>query len=54
MLGFAITLVGCNQKMVRPTKPTLQIESYNGGICLDKDNASKLGIYILELENGYQ
>jgi hypothetical protein len=35
----------------KPTKPTLKIEPRSdGGFCVDKDNASKLGIYILELE----
>lgn len=25
----------------------------SGGICLDKQNATELGVYILELERGY-
>lgn len=38
--------------MTKPSKPTLTIiKRDDGGICLDKENASKLGTYILELEN---
>lgn len=56
-LFLLITLVGCqtqNIKPLKPTKPTLTIQQNNGGICLDKDNAAKLGVYILELESGYE
>ena len=35
-----------------PTKPTLNvIERDDGGICLDREDAAKLGHYILELES---
>lgn len=55
MIGFAIILaMGCNQKMVKPTKPILVIiPEKSGGICLDKQNATELGNYIIELEKGY-
>lgn len=45
--------MGClNPIKIKPTKPTLQIiKRDDGGLCLDRENASKLGAYILELEN---
>ena len=46
--------MGCNQKMIQPTKPILVIKpEISGGICLDKQNATELGNYILDLERGY-
>lgn len=53
LIGMCITLMACqtNQPRPKPTKPTLIIQQNNGGICLDKENAVKLGTYILELEN---
>ena len=54
---FLLTiLMGCQTQPTinqRPTKPTLKIQPNNGGICLDKENAQKLGAYILELENNF-
>jgi len=35
-----------------PTKPMLDVTvTDDGGFCLDRENAAKLGAYILELEN---
>jgi len=52
-IGLLIILMGCQQIPIKtkPTKPTLQINAQSdGGICLDRYNAIKLGEYILELE----
>jgi hypothetical protein len=44
-------MAACQTQIVRPTKPALQvIPQSDGGICLNRDNAAKLGAYILELE----
>lgn len=56
LIGLSIILMGCmttsKPQMVKPTKPKLIILRHtDGGICLDKENATKLGTYILELEN---
>jgi len=54
--GLVITsLTGCihGQVSTKPPvpKPTLVVTSSpDGGICLDKENAIKLGGYILQLE----
>lgn len=53
LIGFTITLMACQTPRPKPTKPTLIIQPNNGGICLDKENAVKLGTYILELENSH-
>ena len=51
LISLAIILMACQPHMIRPTKPTLQIIPRNdGGICLDRENAAKLGAYIIELE----
>lgn len=52
---IGISLVGCCTQMIKPSKPTLQINKLpDGGISLDKQNATELGKYILELERGYK
>lgn len=47
--------MGCltnSHQTIKPTKPKLTISKQpDGGMCLDKENATKLGTYILELEN---
>lgn len=55
LTGLLLILVtGCHQTQIKPTKPTLQVQSQtDGGICLDRQNTLKLGNYILELEKGY-
>jgi hypothetical protein len=48
-----VILTACQQIPIqkKPTKPTLQIQKQvDGGICLDRGNAEKLGAYIIELE----
>jgi hypothetical protein len=51
VIGLLVILTACQQIPIKPTKPTLQIQKQiDGGICLSKDNAAKLGEYILELE----
>ena len=48
LLGGVLALAACESL---PTKPTLNvIERDDGGICLDREDAAKLGHYILELE----
>lgn len=52
LLGFlSISMAACQHQKTPPTKPTLQIKPQtDGGICLNRDDAIKLGEYILELE----
>jgi hypothetical protein len=52
LIGILLILTACQtQQTLQPTKPHLTIQKQaDGGICLDKDNAAKLGVYILELE----
>lgn len=56
---FLITLAGCVPTCPKmpslPTKPALNVQkTIDGGIILSKDDAAKLGVYIIELERGYQ
>jgi hypothetical protein len=40
--------------MVRPTKPTLTaVYEVDDKVCFSKPDATKLGLYILSLERGY-
>jgi hypothetical protein len=51
-----ITLMGCQPcpQMIKPSRPTLKVNKLSdGGISLDKQNATELGKYILNLEQGY-
>lgn len=58
LVGSLLTLAAaCNTVQQNPmnkqivTKPTLEVQTRtDGGICLDKENASKLGAYIQQLE----
>ena len=51
LLGSMVILAGCNHQPTKPTKPTLEIKAQpDGGFCVDRANAAKLGAYILELE----
>jgi hypothetical protein len=44
----------CPEMPTKPTKPTIQVQPLpDGGISLDRENATKLGSYILDLESGY-
>ena len=51
-IGLLVILTACQQMPQKKlTKPTIQIQKQvDGGICLDRDNAAKLGEYIIELE----
>jgi len=43
-----------SQMPPKPTKPTIEYTpTGDGGFCLDRINASKLGTYIMQLEDGY-
>ena len=49
--SLTISMAACQTQQIRPTKPALQvIPQSDGGICLNRENAVKLGTYILELE----
>lgn len=56
LLSFiTATLMGCSQLQMqtvkKPTKPVLRaITQTNGDVCFTKQDATELGIYILELE----
>lgn len=52
LVGSLIILAGCVHQPTKPTKPTLVINAQpDGGFCVDKENAAKLGTYILQLES---
>lgn len=60
LIGLMIILTGCvttncPTMPAKPTKPTLESiqQTSEGGMTLSKADAEKLGIYILELERGY-
>ena len=49
--------MGCQPcpQMIKPSRPTLKVNKLSdGGISLDKQNATELGKYILNLEQGYK
>jgi hypothetical protein len=55
---LTISLAGCGMmqqnRMIKPTKPTIAIlPREGGGFCVDRENAIRLGDYILQLESGY-
>jgi hypothetical protein len=57
LIGLIITLMGCQPcpQMIKPSKPTFKVNKLpDGGISLDKQNATELGKYIIELERGYK
>ena len=55
---ISISVMACLGNPVRPiapTKPSLDvIQMEDGSMCMDAENAEKLGIYILELERAVQ
>jgi len=57
LVALLIISAGCLPKCptmpLIPSKPALQVERMNGGICLDRSNTEKLMLYILDLEQGY-
>lgn len=61
LIGLTIILTGCvttncPTMPAKPTKPTLESlkPTSKGGITLNKADAEKLGVYIIELERGYK
>ena len=58
--GLPFILTGClinPNKPLMPTKPTLsmtQIEDRPELVCYDRVNSIKLGVYIQDLERGWQ
>lgn len=58
LLGLVATLAACQTtcptRPMMPVKPILSpIETTDGSLLLSKDDAVKLGVYIIELEAGY-
>lgn len=54
LVGMLIILAGCQTMPTKPPKPMMVIiERSDGGICLDRADAVKLGRYIQDLEAGY-
>jgi hypothetical protein len=55
-----LIISGCNQRLPEvmpriPVKPTLnEVRSVDGMVCFPRRDATKLGLYILDLERGYQ
>lgn len=58
MIGIAITLTGCvtcPTKPMMPIKPVLSpIEMDDGSLLFSRDDAVKLGVYVMGLEYGYE
>lgn len=56
ILTACSSLPQCPAMPLQPTKPTLKSlkPSEDGGIILNKSDASALATYIIELERGYQ
>ncbi len=54
IIGIVITLTGCvtcPQKAMMPIKPVLSpIEMEDGSLLFSRDDAVKLGVYVIELE----
>ena len=56
LAGSLVILAGCGLNPVvelpkQPTKPRLDVlELPDGGICLNRDNAERLGRYVIDLE----
>ena len=55
---ISISVMAClstPKRLIAPTKPSLDvIQMEDGSMCMDAENAEKLGIYILELERALQ
>lgn len=56
LLIGSVIISGCaSNKMLKPVKPTLTtVTEVDGKMCMSLQDASALGIYIIELERGYQ
>ncbi|AUE22279.1 TPA: hypothetical protein RU419_004240 [Escherichia coli] len=59
LLIGSLTTSGCQQAlpekaMVKPLRPTLtEVYEVDDKVCFSKPDATKLGLYILSLERGY-
>lgn len=59
LLIGSLTISGCQQvlpekAMVKPLRPTLtEVYEADDKVCFSKPDATKLGLYILSLERGY-
>jgi len=58
LIGIVIILAGC---VTCPTKPMMPIkpilsptEQEDGSLLFSRDDAVKLGVYVIELESGYE
>ena len=54
LAGLMIVSAGCQTMPDPPTKPTLSAEEIDGRVCFSEADASKLAVYIIELEAGYE
>lgn len=59
LVGSSLTLAGCQAPMremrQQPVKPTLtSVNEVDKQMCMSLLDASKLGLYIIELERGYK
>lgn len=58
LIGISIiSMAGCQTtpRQLPPIKPQLSVSaSSDGGICMDRESAIRLGEYILSLEQGYE
>jgi hypothetical protein len=58
LIGIVITLTGCvtcPTKPIMPIKPVLSpTEMKDGSLLFSRDDAVKLGVYVIELESGYE
>lgn len=59
LLIGSLTISGCQQvlpekAMVKPLRPTLtEVYEVDDKVCFSEPDATKLGLYILSLERGY-
>lgn len=56
LLVGSLTISGCatESQKIAPVKPTLEsVKLIDNNVCFSKQDATKLGLYILELERGY-
>ena len=60
LLAGSLIISGCNSiptnpQPLKPVKPTLsEVRAIDGMVCFPDRDATKLGLYILGLERGYQ
>ena len=56
LLLLLISMAGCVtcRMPAKPIKPRIDVHEYDGYVCFDKEDATKLFDYIIELETGYE